>query len=66
MDIVLNGEGMVIDDGFVITDLLEKLNQDSKRVVVELNQNIVGKSDYSEVQINDGDSFEIIQFVPGG
>ncbi len=66
MNIVVNGEDMSVENISTVADLLKTLNQDSKKVVVELNETIVGKSDYSETKVNDGDSFEIIQFVPGG
>ncbi len=66
MNIVVNGEDISIENTSTVADLLKKLDQDSKKVVVELNETIVSKSDYSEIKISDGDSFEIIQFVPGG
>ncbi|SDY32165.1 sulfur carrier protein ThiS [Lachnobacterium bovis] len=46
--------------------VLEKLNYNIERVVVEKNENIVPKANYDEVSIQDGDVLEVISFVGGG
>ena len=39
---------------------------DTKRVAVELNGDIVPKSQYANTYLKDGDSIEIVSFVGGG
>lgn len=36
------------------------------RVAVELNGEIVSKSDFGKVELKDGDSLEVVSFVGGG
>ena len=66
MTIIVNGENMTVDSSVSVFELLENLDQESKRVVVELNQEILEKSTYCDTSLVDGDTLEIIQFVPGG
>jgi sulfur carrier protein len=66
MEIIVNGENMAVGSDITVSSLLETINQDAQRVVVELNREILGKEDYSKTSLKEGDSLEIIQFVPGG
>jgi thiamine biosynthesis protein ThiS len=66
MTIIVNGENMTVDSSTSVFALLEKLGQKLKCVVVELNQEILEKSTYADTSLVDGDTLEIIQFVPGG
>ncbi|MBC2425400.1 sulfur carrier protein ThiS, partial [Clostridium beijerinckii] len=36
------------------------------RIVVELNGEIISKSQYNQINIKDGDSLEVVSFVGGG
>jgi sulfur carrier protein len=65
MEITLNG---VKSTSTVMTvlELIRSLEIDPKRVAVELNLNILPKSDYDSTQIHDGDTIEIVHFVGGG
>ena len=49
-----------------VSQLLEVLEYNEKRVAVELNYNIVSKSKYGNTEISDGDTIEIVRFVGGG
>ena len=46
--------------------LLEKLNVDSATVVAEVGGEIIERTKFSETVIKDGESVELIRFVPGG
>ena len=45
---------------------LTRENFDARKVAVEVNEEIVTKSKYSEVILQDGDIVEIISFMGGG
>ena len=62
--ITVNGEK--IDFSGNISELLGVLEYNGKRVAVELNENIVPKSEYDNTIISDGDKLEIVRFVGGG
>ncbi len=66
MKIRLNGEEYVTRDARSVEDLLKELDIDPVRVAVEVNLEIVRKSDYSGVMLKDGDTVEVVSFVGGG
>ncbi|MBR1592161.1 MAG: sulfur carrier protein ThiS [Ruminococcus sp.] len=53
-------------DGKNMTEILGIMGYDPKSVAVELNENILPKTKYSDVVLNDGDIVEIVRFVGGG
>lgn len=63
---VVNGESRSIDEGCTIADLLADLDLRGRRVAVELNRDIVPKTEFASRAIRDGDRIEIVQFVGGG
>lgn len=65
MHIQLNGENREISSTTVL-GLLQSLGIDPKRVAVELNMDILPKTEYTEKTIADGDRIEIVHFVGGG
>jgi sulfur carrier protein len=65
MNIVVNGEPISMES-LSVHGLLERLNIDPRRVAVELNMDILPKSDYDTTILKDGDILEIVHFVGGG
>lgn len=61
----INGE-MYDYANLSITDMLNKFNYNPKRVAVEVNLEIIPKSEYDNHVLNDEDSVEVVQFVGGG
>lgn len=53
-------------DGKSISEILAELGYSDRRVAVELNMEIVPKSEYDGTVLKDGDSVEIVRFVGGG
>jgi len=49
-----------------IVELLQELEINPQRVVVEVNLEIIKRDRFSEYKIKDGDSIEIVNFVGGG
>ena len=66
MQITINGEKKTIDNNTTLAALLNELNIDAQRVAVELNRNIINKSDYSKTILKENDSLEIVSFIGGG
>jgi thiamine biosynthesis protein ThiS len=66
MNITVNGEEMTIDGVTTVEALLVSLEINLKGCAVELNREIVPKSEYGSTQISEGDRLEIIQMVGGG
>ncbi len=61
----VNGELLNID-GMTIEGYLEQSNFDRLRIAIELNEEFVPKSKFSETVLKDGDSLEVVSFVGGG
>jgi thiamine biosynthesis protein ThiS len=62
----LNGEPHVLDGPLTLTELLERLGVDPRRVAVERNLVVVRRAQYPQTLIHDGDEIEIVNFVGGG
>lgn len=66
MNITLNGESRQFSDIQTVTDLLVTLGYEGKRLAVELNGDIVPKSQHGSTGIKSGDTLEIVVAVGGG
>jgi thiazole synthase len=66
LSVTVNGEPRRIASGASIAGMLRELAIDPKRVAVERNLSIVPRSTLDEVQVEDGDQYEIVHFVGGG
>ena len=66
LSIRVNGEHRRVSPGISIADLLRELGFDPVRVAVERNVEIVPRATIGEVQVEDGDDYEIVHFVGGG
>lgn len=64
--IILNGNKKQVDDNTNINKLLENLDLSEKRLAVEVNQQIIARSDFDSFTLNDQDSVEIVQAIGGG
>ncbi len=62
--ITVNGEKL--DFSGTVSELLDVMEYNGKRVAVELNENIVPKAEYENTLLDEGDKLEIVRFVGGG
>ncbi len=66
MKIMVNGEDRHVDAPLTIAGLLANLGIAGGKVAIERNLEIVPKSAYDSIGLNDGDRIEIVQFIGGG
>ena len=66
MNIQVNGKPQTLDPEQTLADLLLRLELDPQRVVVERNREIVRRSEFPAVRLEEGDALEILHFVGGG
>ena len=64
--IILNGSDKQFGDNINVSQLLEELGLTEKRLAVEINQQIVPRSDYSSFVLSEKDNVEIVQAIGGG
>jgi thiamine biosynthesis protein ThiS len=66
LQVRINGEHRRVDSGMTIAGLVREIGFDPARVAVERNLEVVPRSALDEVQVEDGDDYEIVRFVGGG
>ena len=66
MRIQLNGEPYELPDGQSVAHLLERMELVGRRVAVELNLDIVPRSQHAATALKQGDQVEVVQAIGGG
>ncbi|OFZ70843.1 MAG: thiamine biosynthesis protein ThiS [Betaproteobacteria bacterium RBG_16_58_11] len=64
--LTVNGSPQQLDARISLAQLLENMQLSGKRVAVERNGEIVPRSQYAQVKLQDGDQLEIVVAVGGG
>lgn len=66
MKIILNGKEREVKDDITVAQLIFDLNVNIKNVAVELNLNILNKSEYAAIKLKQNDRVEIVLPIGGG
>lgn len=66
MNITLNGDAFELAEGSKLTDLIAHLDLFGKRFAIEVNEEIISRSQHDTFQISDGDCVEVVQAIGGG
>jgi len=66
MHIYLNGEVREIPDNTTAEGLVESLGLTGKRIAMEVNMEIVPRSQYATRRFHPGDKIEVVQAIGGG
>ena len=64
--IILNGVNKTISPDTNIEQLLQGLTLENKRLAVEVNQEIIPRSNFNNHTFNELDKVEIVQAIGGG
>ncbi|MBA3667543.1 MAG: sulfur carrier protein ThiS [Sphingomonas sp.] len=64
--VVINGEHRRLPAGTSLAQLIAEIGLDPLRVAVERNLEIVPRSTFNTLMVEDGDDYEIVHFVGGG
>jgi len=65
MKVLLNGSSYSVKNNCSVDSLIKNLDLNGK-YAIEINQNIIPRSQYSNKRINNGDKIEIVQAIGGG
>ncbi|MEA2120206.1 sulfur carrier protein ThiS [Halovibrio sp. HP20-50] len=62
----LNGEPHTLSAGHTVADLVEQLGLSGRRIAVEINEEIVPRSQHADTRLIDGDHVEVVHAIGGG
>jgi thiamine biosynthesis protein ThiS len=66
MRVFVNGEAREFSGALTLTALVEQLDLPAARIAIELNREVVRRSDWGGTMLKDEDRIEIVHFVGGG
>ena len=66
ISVTLNGDRRDVTRGRSVAALLGDLGLHPQLVVVEHNREILDRKRYDEVEVQEGDTLEVVHFVGGG
>jgi thiamine biosynthesis protein ThiS len=66
LQITLNGDRLEVAGPLSVSELLNRLEIDARRVAVEHNLVVLKRAAFGETLVRDGDQVEIVNFVGGG
>ncbi|MCK0744639.1 sulfur carrier protein ThiS [Chromohalobacter nigrandesensis] len=66
MHIQLNGDQREFSSELTISELIDQLALTGRRIAVEVNEEIVPRSQHAEMHLSPGDRVEIVHAIGGG
>jgi thiamine biosynthesis protein ThiS len=64
--IQVNGELREVDEALSLSNLIDQLELSPQRVAIELNKEVVRRSNWNSIVLRENDRVEIVHFVGGG
>jgi len=62
----LNGEPFELDEGATLLDIIRTLELQGKRYAIEVNEDIIPRSEHPDYTLRPGDTVEVVQAIGGG
>ncbi|MBL3555807.1 MULTISPECIES: sulfur carrier protein ThiS [Marinobacter] len=66
MQVQVNGDAMELPDEATVAVLIDRLALAGKRLAVEVNEDIVPRSQHTEFTLSNGDRVEVVHAIGGG
>ena len=66
MRVYINGESKEVQGTPTLAELVDQLDLPAARIAVELNREVVRRSDWGNTMVHEDDRIEIVHFVGGG
>ncbi len=66
MKLQVNGDVLELPEPCNLDNLIQHLGLSGRRLAVEMNGEIIPRSEYAARQLSDGDQLEIVQAIGGG
>lgn len=66
MEVMINGDTFKFDEQLTLLALLQQLEIDEQRVIVEHNSKLIKQDAFASQVVSANDKFELLEFVGGG
>ena len=66
MLITLHGQPFELQNGATLVDVIRALDLEGKRYAIEVNEEIIPRSEHSDYLVKPGDDVEVVQAIGGG
>lgn len=66
IQIYINGKKKNINSNYYLINILEEYSLKNKLIAVEINKEVIPKSNYKTKKINKNDRIEILELIGGG
>ena len=66
MHVLLNGTSTELPDGATVATLVANLQLTGRRMAVEVNEEVIPKSEHAAFALKEGDKVEVVHAVGGG
>ncbi len=66
MELIVNGEPKMLPEPLSVAALLGELGIAGHRIALELNGEILPRSEFGQTMLSSGDTLEIVQAIGGG
>ena len=66
IQIYINGKKKNINSNCNLINILEEYSLNNKLIAIEINQEVIPKSNYKNKKINKNDRIEILELIGGG
>ena len=66
MNVTINGTAQQLTSTKNLSDIVASFSKQSRHVITELNGAIIPSERWAEIQLQEGDTLELVTFVGGG
>nr|WP_263314737.1 sulfur carrier protein ThiS [Mammaliicoccus sp. Marseille-Q6498] len=66
MKCIVNGDEFNFDYALSVSELLQSLELDQERIIVEFNGTLIKSEQFNETVVRESDRLELLEFVGGG
>ena len=66
MQIIVNGEPKTVSEATTVGELIETLNLSGRRLAVEVNMDIIPRSQHHQHRLRQDDVVEVVHAIGGG
>ena len=66
IEIKVNGDALTVPEDAKLTDLVAQMDLEGQRFAIEVNEDIVPRSEHAQYRLHANDQVEIVQAIGGG